>query len=164
MSTEPLDTDEEQQIEAQTQAILDAKFASIGQLKLLPFSANRAIVAQAMGYRGRFIGDHALEQYRQTGIYPGAVRDVAIYFWIRADLEAPSGYRGDYNRDRIARASWRPSEAQETAFQWAGENGLVDESSPKFLEAFALMLKLQSEEAEAQPVAAESDGDGKKKA
>jgi hypothetical protein len=137
-----LDPPEHAPVASPERAVLDARFATVGELELAPFSGMRAVIAQALGFRYPFIGPDALEQFHATGVYPGAVRDVAIYFWVRA--------AGD--RERLQKAYWRPAEALDAAVEWAQERDMCDVTAEPFKEAFRLMMKLQSDAHEAQPV------------
>lgn len=96
------------------------------------------IAAQSMGMLYPFIGDEGLEIMSRTGIYPGELRDVIIFLWLRC--QAPAA---------VIKAQSKPLEAWGFASAWAEGAGLLDIRSPAFEEGSRLFVQKMNAIAEA---------------
>jgi hypothetical protein len=85
------------------------------------------IAAQSMGMIYPAIGDEGYDMLERTGVYPGALRDVIIFLWLR--LQKPSD---------ILRAQRKPAEAWRFAQAWAETEELIDMAGPGFRSAYEL--------------------------
>lgn len=108
---------------------------SFQESTLQPWTPARKIAAQSMGMLYPLIGDAGFEQLEQTGAYPGVMKDVVIFVWLRT---LQTGESPASSMARAQRAQRKPAEAWAIAEKWAEAAGLCDMTSPAFTEAYKL--------------------------
>lgn len=129
------------------EAFLSAKAGMqfLGQ-PLRKFSYSRVIAAQAMGLRAPDIGTSALDQFRETGVYAGALRDVIIFLWLSLQRDASEPMtleewkQGAFTPER---AMQETSHALRKAYEWAEAVGITDTNTPNFLAGYELLLQVR---------------------
>jgi len=97
------------------------------ETELEPWNPPRQIAAQSMGMLYPFIGDDGMEMLARTGVYPGALRDVIIFLWLR--LQKPAA---------VLKAQRKPSEAWGLAERWSEEAGMIDLTGAAFRTGYEL--------------------------
>jgi len=119
---------------------IEKAFLKIGDrdvhgLAVRPYTPARLVAAQAMGMHFGFIDDAGAERFRQTKLYPGAIRDIAIFMWlcVVATDEETDG------------AGIAPSAAGRKAVKWAESVGLLDTGSEKFWDAYKTFFDVMDE-------------------
>ncbi len=116
-------------------AFLESNNHEFDDVKLEPYSPMRIVAAQAMGMHHGRVDPAGMEQFERVSIYPGAVRDVCIVLWL-------CSIKDELQIDQAARA---PVHAAKLAVEWGTAHGLIDDTTDKFSDAFALMFKLMKE-------------------
>ena len=129
-----LDQDPEHQDPFVT-ALQGEHFADIA---LSPWTPARIVAAQCMGMLYPYIGDDGYEAIERTGVYPGALRDVIIFLWLRQQKDPA-----------VLRAQRKPGEAWALATTWAATAGLIDLTGKAFKEAYQLFADKQGARAAA---------------
>lgn len=133
MSEETEDIGREQQID---NAFIQSENHQFNGAELQPWTPSRLVAAQSIGLRYPNISDEDREQFRQTGIYPGALKDIAIVLWI-CTLVKP---------EEIRRAGRQPDDSYEQAVKWADGLGITNLKSECFWKAYDRFIKIVSEE------------------
>jgi len=140
--SEALDIEEIESADGQVdrQDQIDKAFVRSGErelhgLKLQPYSPARVVAAQSMGLRYGFVDEAGTEVFKRTKLYPGAVRDVAIFIWL-------CGKATDGDLDA---AGVEPMMAARKAVEWAEKEDLLDVGKEKFWDAYALMFEVMED-------------------
>jgi hypothetical protein len=129
---------------------------------LRPFSRSRSKAARVMGLRWPFIGESALDQFRETNMYPHAPSDTAIVLWLCSLPDQDEITAALRSRDKSAEnaiGKWSPERAYShppaalvEANKWAEQNELCDPflTSERFIRAFQTMLVIVNEESQSR--------------
>jgi hypothetical protein len=100
----------------------------LGDLKLKPWTPQRMIKAQAMGMKYRDLGKDGWAQFKATNLYPGAIRDVIIFF-----------YLSTLDPTEVEDATYGEAEA------WGVKRKLHDTRTAAFWNAFTKYIQVQNE-------------------
>lgn len=108
---------------------------ALNGLKLEPWTPDRAIAAQSLGMVYPALGDEGWTAVKRSGIYPGAVRDVALALWLCS-----------LTPDQVLDAEMRGGkDAKQRSSAWAGEHGIHDTNKQAFWDALNLFMDMQKE-------------------
>lgn len=108
---------------------------ALGDLELQPYNPIRIVAAQAMGLRHPNIGEEAMEQFKTTGVYPGALSDTLIVLYLCTLGTAAE----------VRRCGRKPDEAYEKAIAWGAERGIINMRSETFWQAYGKFIDIVSE-------------------
>jgi hypothetical protein len=155
---EPDDIGQEQHEPVQRQ--MDAAFINSAghvltlngaSIPLEPYSPARMVAAQAMNLRWDVLDENDRATFRETKLYPGAVRDVIIVLWLCTLKKRPE----------ITAAGRAPEAAYEKAEDWATALGIHDPKREAFWIAYTLFFEIQNEIAAADIDAEKKTTNGK---
>jgi len=113
-------------------AFIQSQNLEFDGVKLQAYSPMRVVAAQAMGLHHGRVDSAGMEQFERVAVYPGAVRDVCVVLWL-------CSIQDDREIDMAARA---PVHAAKLAIEWGTSHGIINPSSDKFSDAFALFFKI----------------------
>ncbi len=116
-------------------AFVNSDNHALGELELQPYTPSRVVAAQRMGMVYPSIGDDAMEQFRKTGLYPGALQDVLILLWLLSLAD----------EKEVLRALRRPDESLIKAIQWGADRGITKAGGDKFWAAYDKFIQVVSE-------------------
>lgn len=137
MSDDELNQQYENEIEEAASAFGSDELEGV---TLHPYTPDRAWAAQAMGLKYGFIDEAGVDEFKRSGIYPGALRDCGIVLWLRSLT----------NETEIDKAARNPVAAARTAATWSQEKGFGDVRSDKFWAAYNIFINTMTEVAQAQ--------------
>ncbi len=129
-----LDPIKQQQINID-KSFIKSGLRTVGKFTLQPYSASREVAAQAMGLHYGYVTSAGKDRFERTKLYPGALRDVAIVFWLCASA----------SEDEIDAAGIEPIQAAKKAIRWAGDNDLLNTEGETFWEAYAVFFDIMAE-------------------
>lgn len=113
----------------------DSERRSLDGLKLEPWTPDRSIAAQALGMIYPALGDEGWASVKRSGIYPGAVRDVALALWLCS-----------LTPEQVLDAEIAgPLEAKKSSTVFAGKYGIADAKKQSFWDALSLFMDMQRE-------------------
>ena len=147
-------------IEQSEKDILDAHGETIDGLELQPFSGKHSIIAREIGFRYPYVGEDAYGQWNQTNVYPGAERDVSIFFWIRS-----LGMNGEIfdvatMKRKLHWVHCNHVDALDEAFTFGEAHGFHNPRDARFLPAYLMMIRQIDAATEMQPkLAGQGGGD-----
>jgi hypothetical protein len=121
----------------------------LGATELCPYSASRAVAAQALGLKYPNVGTEALEQFHKTGTYPGALQDVLIVLWLCSIPDK-----------EVIHAMRRPDESLNKAIAW-GEQLKITKNGEEWWAAYQQFIDIMTEinESDGTPKLPENDED-----
>jgi hypothetical protein len=130
-------------------AFTDSANKFLGATELHPYSASRAVAAQALGLIYPNVGTESLEQFHKTGMYPGAVQDVLIVLWLCSipDKEVIAAMR-------------KPDESLAKAIEW-GATLKITLAGEEWWQAYQQFMNIMTEisESDGAPKLPEHDED-----
>lgn len=133
-------------------AFVQSDAHEVDGLALEPFTPAREVAAQAMGLKYPNLLAEDEEPFNATGVYPGALMDIAIVLFLCSQRDDPpdekAKRKGTWQsaKDKLRRALSRPLEARETAIEWAAEQRFTDRGKDgKFWPAYNAMVKIIAE-------------------
>jgi hypothetical protein len=121
--------------EAVNRAFVASGEKKLGDLVLQPYTPSRVFAAQNMGLRYGYVDSVGLDRFRESYLYPGAQRDVAIVMWLC----------GKANKDEIYAAGVNGRQAMEKAEQFAEEQKLLDVTTEEFKAAYEMFFDIIGE-------------------
>lgn len=125
----------------------DSERHSIDGLKLEPWTPDRSIAAQSLGMIYPALGEEGWASVKRSGIYPGAVRDVALALWLCS-----------LNPVQVLDAEIAgPVEAKKKSTVFAGKHGIADAKKQSFWDALTLFMDMQREVNESVTVPEKAD-------
>jgi hypothetical protein len=101
---------------------------ALDELKLEPWTPDRIIKAQELGLIFPNTGRAGWEQFRQTNVYPGAVRDVILFV-----------YLSTIEPEQVEDVTWKDAKA------FGVKRGLHDPDGKPFWQAYAKFMEVQKE-------------------
>lgn len=102
--------------------------------KLFPWTPTRMIAGQSMGMIYPDIGKDGFDQYKRTGLYPGAVKDCIICLWLCSQTE-----------EQVDEADAAPVDAYRRARVWAAGLKIHTTNCPEFWQAGKVFAKIIGE-------------------
>jgi hypothetical protein len=117
------------------EAFVQSEAHELGNLELQPYTADRAIAAQAMFLRYGFVDDAGVEFFKAHRIYPGAVRDVAIVLWL-------CSLKDEITIDKACRD---PIAGARKAVEWLHERKWDNPRAEQFWKAYAVFMRIMAE-------------------
>jgi hypothetical protein len=132
MTEEVEDIGHEEKVE---KAFIESHGHALNGLKFEPYSDARRIAAQSMDLRYGNLTEAQAQRFRETSLYPGAVRDSAIVLWLCTIKDGAEIDRIAANPEHYSDA-WR---------KFAVENGLVDTDQKSFWDGFTVFMTIMNE-------------------
>lgn len=111
---------------------------------LQPYSPSRKVAAQAMGMIYPFVPDSGQEQLLATGTYPGMLKDAVIVLWLCTLPDQQPEKQVGAPVWTPSRALRKPENAFDVALAWGEEQGMLNATDPKFLEAAKVFMAIVS--------------------
>lgn len=108
--------------------------------ELAPYTAQRKVAAQSMGMLYPFVGEAGQKAIEESGIYPGAVKDMAIILWL-CSVPILGKEKDDWTPSRATR---NPSKALDAALKFAEEKEFVEPAQKPFFEAYQVFMAIVS--------------------
>lgn len=116
-------------------AFIASERKAINGIKLAPWTADRSIAAQSLGIIYPALGSEGWASVKRSGIYPGAVRDVALALWLCS-----------LNPEQVLEAECAgEKDAKKRSTEWAAKHGIHDTSKQPFWDALGLFMEMQNE-------------------
>lgn len=128
-------------------AFASSERKKFNDIKLQPWTADRSIAAQALGLKYPNLSKEDWEAVKRGGIYPGAVRDIALAMWL-CTLSSDQVIDAEINGER---------EAKKLSAKWAGDMRIHDPSKAKFWDAMSYCIGMWNEVSESITVPAKAE-------
>jgi hypothetical protein len=116
-------------------AFVKSERHTLNGIKLEPWTADRSIAAQSLGMIFPALGTEGWASVKRSGIYPGAVRDVALALWL-CSLTPEQVLEAECAGEK---------EAKKRSTEWAGRQGIHDTNKQAFWDALGLFMEMQRE-------------------